>query len=80
LPVDGPIDRPIGDAAAHTLTNCAPTPSDRLTVNTEIKARTSGELFLYVNDAVLMLPTGADFFYRNNRGEARISVERVTSR
>lgn len=42
----------------------------------EIVARSSGELFLYVNDAVL-LPRYADRFYRNNAGTGHVVVERV---
>jgi hypothetical protein len=77
--VDGPIDQPIGNDAVRILMDCAPTPPERRTVVTEIKARTTGELFLYVNDAVLMAPPSADFFYRNNRGAAQVSVERITA-
>ncbi|GLK69796.1 hypothetical protein GCM10008179_34340 [Hansschlegelia plantiphila] len=40
-----------------------------------ITARQSGELFLYVNDAV-----GWSGFYANNHGGARVSVERVEPR
>jgi hypothetical protein len=49
---------------------------------TEITARTSGELFLFVNDAVLpigvMPPAlGWQSYYVNNQGTARGSVCRV---
>jgi hypothetical protein len=50
---------------------------DRRTMTTEITARTSGELFLYVNDAVVGLPGVYDVFYRHNRGGADVTVERV---
>ena len=79
-PADGPIGQPIGDDAARTRMGCAPTPTERGKVITEIKARTTGELFLYVNDAVLMWPPSADYFYRNNRGTAQVSVEPVPAR
>lgn len=37
----------------------------------------SGELFLYVNDAVLGLPGIWDYFYRNNRGEGTVTIRKV---
>jgi hypothetical protein len=51
----------------------------------ELTARTTGELFLYVNDAVIGLPGIADSFYvgrwkaSRNVGTAKIKVEAVTS-
>ena len=49
----------------------------------ELTARTTGELFLYVNDAVISLPGIADYFYvgkaGRNVGTAKIKVETVTS-
>jgi hypothetical protein len=41
----------------------------------EIRARRSGELFLYVNDAVIPVPGLFDYFYRNNHGRADVKVE-----
>ncbi|WP_130226120.1 hypothetical protein [Bradyrhizobium sp. Leo121] len=38
------------------------------------KAARSGELFLYVNDAVIGLPWVYDSFYPNNGGKAKITV------
>ncbi len=49
-----------------------------VTFETEIVARSNGELFLYVNDAVLD-PWLRRFFYCNNEGAARVTVERVVS-
>lgn len=46
----------------------------------EITARSTGELFVYVNDAVLMFPGLTNLFYRNNSGTAAISAERVQAR
>src|SRR5712691_6200912 len=51
----------------------------------ELTARTTGEIFLYVNDAVIGLPGIADYFYvgrgkgSRNVGTAKIKVETVTS-
>jgi uncharacterized protein (DUF2235 family) len=71
------IPAKISDAAAAELTACWPVPQDRLKIFTNITAKTSGELFIYVNDAVLAWPGIADYFYRNNRGTSTVSVSRV---
>jgi hypothetical protein len=47
---------PINDAEAATFMNSDPTPDDRKTLTAEITAKSDGELFLYVNDAVLGWP------------------------
>jgi Uncharacterized alpha/beta hydrolase domain (DUF2235) len=39
--------------------------------------RSSGEVFLYVNDAVIGLPWIYDRFYRNNHGTAEVKLEKV---
>ncbi len=47
---------------------------------TEFVARTEGELFVYVNDAVLQLPFYSGFvrlFYDNNQGSASVRIERL---
>jgi hypothetical protein len=67
----------ISDDAAQKLSQCAPVPNRRKSISTEVKARTSGELFLYVNDAVLISPGLSDWFYKNNTGSGSVSVERV---
>jgi hypothetical protein len=41
----------------------------------EFTAERDGELFLYVNDAVLSLPFLSSVFYRNNHGSAKISLK-----
>ena len=69
----------IREDIARLLMACAPTPAERQTVVTEIQARTTGELFLYVNDAVVMWPGQTDIFVSNNTGTARITVERITA-
>jgi hypothetical protein len=65
----------ISDKAAAELIACASVPSTRLKLVADITAKTNGELFVYVNDAVLAWP--ADYFYRNNRGTASVSVVRT---
>lgn len=39
------------------------------------KAARSGELFLYINDAVVGLPWVYDIFYPNNKGKATVNVK-----
>jgi hypothetical protein len=46
----------------------------------EIKARRTGELFLYVNDAVVGVRGLASRLYDNNRGEAQVEVVRLSRR
>jgi hypothetical protein len=46
--------------------------TDQLEV--KFRARRRGELFLYVNEAVLALPWIADIWYWNNSGEAQLTV------
>jgi hypothetical protein len=43
----------------------------------DITAGATGELFIYVNDAVLAVPRTFDFFYRNNSGTANVTVTRI---
>lgn len=44
-----------------------------------IKAKSDGELFLYVNDAVTSIPGLEHLFFDNNSGIATIRVVRLTS-
>jgi len=54
-----------------------PTPTEPDDVHSEtIRARKTGELFFYVNDAVLAIPGLADYFYRDNVGEAEVTIQR----
>jgi len=55
-----------------------PSPEDKAFV-TEIVGRSSGELFLYVNDAIF-LPLKTTLFYCNNEGSARVTVDAVARR
>jgi hypothetical protein len=52
--------------------------SQETVFETEIVARTQGELFLYVNDAVLFIPFYPDsvrWLYNNNQGTAEVRIE-----
>jgi hypothetical protein len=44
----------------------------------EITARSSGELYLYVNDSALAVPPWVGHFYLNHRGSAAVIVKRVS--
>jgi uncharacterized protein (DUF2235 family) len=39
------------------------------------RARKSGELFVYVNDAVIGIPGYVDTFYKNNKGKADVTLQ-----
>jgi hypothetical protein len=56
---------------------CSPTPDSGRKLVAEIAAKSTGELFLYVNDAVLMVPNRANLFYKNNTGTATVTLERT---
>jgi hypothetical protein len=47
----------------------------------QFQATASGELFLYLNDAMTALPFGplVTCFYRNNSGSAKVTVELMPS-
>ena len=48
------------------------------TLISDITADATGELFLYVNEAVWAFPgRPTDFFYRNNSGTAKVTVKRI---
>jgi hypothetical protein len=78
LTTDNGVRAKIEKDVAKKLLECAPTPDNRKSVVTEIKARTTGELFLYVNDAVLMFPGRSDQFISNNTGTGSVMVERIS--
>ena len=52
-----------------------PDPEDG-TIEDVIKPTRKGELFIFVNDAVIGIPGLYDFFYRNNQGAAKLMVTR----
>ena len=53
----------------------APDPEDYV-IETVIKPTRKGELFVFVNDAVIGIPGLYDVFYRNNKGAAKLTVMR----
>lgn len=57
------------------LLKCAPTPPERMTVSAVVTPKKGGPLYLYVNDAVLMMPGLTDLFVANNSGSASVKVE-----
>jgi hypothetical protein len=46
------------------------------TVEVPVKPTRAGELFIFVNDAVIGIPGLYDKFYRNNEGTGRLTVKR----
>jgi hypothetical protein len=52
-----------------------PDPQDSK-IETTIKPTRDGELFIFVNDAVIGIPGLYNFFYRNNGGGGKIRVTR----
>ncbi len=67
--VEGPLEPP-DDAA----------PTDRDSLRARITAEADGELFLYVNDAVISVPGSVDTFMKNNSGTASVKVRRLGMR
>lgn len=51
--------------------------SDKYLVNETIRAPRDGELFLFVNDAVIGIPGLYDLFYKNNEGATRVTIKRL---
>jgi hypothetical protein len=74
---DGGVRAKISEGAAREVMRADPTPDSRKVLVAEITARTSGELFLYVNDAILMWPGATDLFFSNNSGTGTVTVERI---
>ena len=66
------------DTRPVVLVRSATSSDDELVA--EIKARRTGELFLYVNDAIIGLRSGAGRFYANNGGQAQVEVARLGRR
>lgn len=51
--------------------------NDKHRIDAEITAKSAGELFLFVNDAVIGIPRLYDLFYKNNRGSTKVTIERT---
>jgi uncharacterized protein (DUF2235 family) len=51
--------------------------TDEHWINENITATRDGELFLFVNDAVIAIPGLYDYFYRNNKGSAKVTIKRT---
>lgn len=72
-----PIREKIDKSLAEALMKCNPTPPDREVLRGVITARSTGELFVYVNDAVWGIPKVADTFVANNSGTTTLTVRRL---
>ena len=75
--VPGPRFEKIPASSAKSIVENQPTPAARKMLIAEMTAETTGELFLFVNDAVLGIPGHAGLFYQNNRGSATLAVTRL---
>jgi hypothetical protein len=64
-------------AERQRIMACDPVPPDRRKLRARITAETDGELFLYVNDAVLSFPRLTSTFMDNNAGTASVKVRRL---
>ena len=53
-----------------------PDPSDKHLINEPIRAPRDGELFLFVNDAVIGIPGLYGRLYKNNEGSTRVVIRR----
>jgi Uncharacterized alpha/beta hydrolase domain (DUF2235) len=53
-----------------------PDSSDRYLINEQIRPRRDGELFLFVNDAVIGIPGLYGKYYENNKGSTRVVIRR----
>jgi uncharacterized protein (DUF2235 family) len=71
------IREKIDEALANELMRCNPTPPGRVVLRSVITARSTGELFVYVNDAVWGIPRWADVFVANNSGTTTLTVQRL---
>ena len=54
-----------------------PKSGPKTSVEATFKPRSSGEVFLFVNDSVLLLPRFSKFFYDNNKGTAEVKIDLV---
>jgi len=81
LPLRRELIRPWFRVVAHTggaggeESFLDPDPKDK-SIEEVLKATRDGELFLFVNDAVLAIPGLFDAFYRDNVGSAEVTVTR----
>ncbi|MEJ0035942.1 MAG: DUF2235 domain-containing protein [Gammaproteobacteria bacterium] len=62
---------------AERVMACNPVPADRKILRARITAEADGELFLFVNDAVLSVPGVTETFMKNNSGTASVEVRRL---
>jgi uncharacterized protein (DUF2235 family) len=54
-----------------------PPPAPQDIISERFRPQRTGELFLYLNDAILPIPGVADIFYRYNAGSAEVRVRRL---
>jgi hypothetical protein len=54
-----------------------PDSESSVVVSEMIRPSRTGELFLYVNDIVLPIPGIANWFYRDHRGIAEVTIRKI---
>jgi uncharacterized protein (DUF2235 family) len=65
-----------GDEQVLRFTELEPiAPEKRKKYQATFKAGSSGEVFMFVNDAVIGVPWLAGLFYGNNKGQAEVAIE-----
>lgn len=79
LPDNEICTKPTGEQAQKAMKD-KPISNDRQVVVADITARSTGELFVYVNDAVVAWPGQRGMFYCNNLGSGEVTVEEIASR
>jgi len=60
------------------LKNDDPASDDPTTIVMQLEAKRSGDLYLYLNDAVIFSPSFVKQFYANNSGSADVTITDVT--
>ncbi len=73
-----PTFSPIRPEVADSLVARYPHSNAPRKATLEFTAQHDGELFVYVNDAALLLPSHRGLFYENNSGSAALTVTDVT--
>ncbi|QCK84386.1 DUF2235 domain-containing protein [Phreatobacter aquaticus] len=66
-----------GEEAFYDPDPDLPATINERTLEVPIVPKLNGELFFYVNDAVIAIPGLYDLFYRNNSGTAEITIKRT---
>ena len=75
-------DRPIPPTELPAAANIRSKYQLRKIYASSFTAKSDGELFLYVNDAIIAIPFWGktfDGFYKNNTGRAKVTIKRLVA-